>query len=218
MLETIAEPTLLGFSSGLACLAACGPVLLPWLAGAGSGLRDTAALLARFLAGRLLGYLVFACAAWTLGLALPLSARSNAFFFAGVHLALAAALFLFAVPARRPRPAACPGAARARRASPDGRFAFLAPLSLGFLTGLSLCPPFLVAGARAAQRPSLIGALGFFALFFAGTLAWFVPFVGSAALRRLPNVAPVARLAAAVVAAYYVYLGSVTLAGALVHA
>ena len=218
MMGTLAEPALLGFSSGLICLAACGPVLLPWLAGAGAGWRGTAALLTLFLAGRLLGYLGFAIVTWALGLALPLPARSNAVVYAVVHLGLAAALLLFAVPARRARPAPCPPArARWRGRAVAGRFGFLAPAVLGFLTGLNLCPPFVAAGVRAAERHSLMGALAYFALFFAGTLVWFLPFLGSAALRRLSGIGLVARLTAAVVAVYYVYLGTVTLGGALLH-
>jgi hypothetical protein len=216
MMTMLAEPALLGFSSGLVCLAACGPVLLPWLAATGSGWRGTTALLGQFLAGRFIGYLAFACVTWMLGLALPLPARSNAVVFGAVHLSLAAALLLFAVPVGRPRPPAC--AVRSRRVALAARLGFLAPLALGFLTGLNLCPPFIAAGVRAAQRHSLTGALAFFALFFVGTLVWFLPFVGSAALRRLTVIGPIARLTAAVVAAYYVYLGAITLGGVLLHA
>jgi hypothetical protein len=41
-------------------------------------------------------------------------------------------------------------------------------LALGFLTGINLCPPFLVAGLRAAQLEHLSAAL----LFFRMLLRW----------------------------------------------
>lgn len=217
-MNTLAEPALLGFSSGLVCLAACGPVLLPWLTAAGGGWRSTAALLALFLAGRLLGYCGFATAAWAIGLALPLPVRSNALMFAAVHLALATALLLFAVSARRVTVAGCPhGQAVSRRAALARRFRSLAPVVLGLLTGINLCPPFVAAGVRAAQRHNLPDALGFFLLFFAGTTIWFLPFVGVAALRRFSGIGVVARLTSAVVATYYGYIGAVALGGVLLH-
>ena len=219
VMGSLAEPALLGFSSGLMCLAACGPVLLPWLASEGAGLRGTGALLGQFLAGRLAGYLGFATAAWALGLALPLPAGANAALFGAVHLALAAALASYALSTMQPQPEACPGGLSATRSRAlAGRFRALGPAALGFLTGLNLCPPFLVAGVRAAQRHSLPGALEFFLLFFAGTLVWFLPFLGVGAVRRFTGIRAVARFTTALVAAYYGYLGVITLGGALLHA
>ena len=214
------EPLLLGFSSGLVCLAACGPVLLPWLAAEGAGWGGTAARLGQFLAGRLVGYLGFAAAAWTLGLALPAPLRAGAPALAAVHLALAAALRFFALAPRRAGSAPCLEARGPRRwrTRLARRLRWAGPATLGLLTGLNLCPPFVAAGVRAAQRASLPEALGFFLLFFAGTLVWFLPFAGVAALRRLTAVTPVARLTTALVAVYYGYLGTVTLGGVLVHA
>ena len=212
------EPLLLGFSSGLVCLVACGPVLLPWLAAEGAGWRGTAARLVEFLAGRLIGYLGFAAAAWALGLALPLPVRSSAVLLALVHLGLALALLLYALPRRHPRAAPClEVGGRSWRVGLARRLRSGGPAALGLLTGLNLCPPFVAAGLRAAQRASLTGALAFFLLFFAGTLVWFLPFAGVAALRRFTAAVPVARLTTALVAVYYGYLGTVTLGGVLVH-
>ena len=218
-MRSVAEPLLLGFSSGLLCLAACGPVLLPWLAAEGPGLRRTGVLLGQFLAGRLAGYLGFATAAWALGLVLPLPTGSNAMVFGAVHLALAATLALYVFSTPRARAAGCPGGFSApRRRALAGRLRALGPAALGFLTGLNLCPPFLVAGVRAAERHSLAGALEFFVLFFAGTVVWFLPFLGVGAVRRFSGLPVVARFTTILVAAYYAYLGAVTLGGALLHA
>jgi hypothetical protein len=217
MTGAIGEPLLLGFSSGLACLAACGPVLLPWLAAAGAGWgggpapgAGTPARLAGFLAGRLAGYLVFAVVAWALGLALPLAGGPAIVLAAIVDVALGAMLGVYAV--RPARPAArCGPAARWR---PRG----LGPVALGLFTGLNLCPPFVAATVRAAQAHSLPAALGFFALFFAGTLVWFLPFLGIGAVRRFTAVPAVARFTVGVVAVYYGGRGIVTLTGVLLHA
>ncbi len=208
-MPSIGEPLLLGFSSGLACLAACGPILLPWLAAAGAGWGGTTARLAGFLAGRLAGYLGFAVVAWALGLALPLAPRSGIVLAAVVDVALGAMLAFYAVRPVRP---VGPCGPMARR-TPRG----IGPVVLGLLTGLNLCPPFVAAAVRAAQTHSLPAALGFFALFFAGTLVWFLPFLGVGAVRRFTAVPTVARFTAGLVAVYYGGRGIVTLTGVLLH-
>ena len=212
------EPLLLGVSSGLVCLASCGPVLFPSLAAAGGGWRGTGALLGVFLAGRLAGYLAFAAVAWTLGLALPLPVRSGALVFGVVHLALAVSLLLFVLLPARSRTEPCSqGRVLGARLAVARRFRAFAPAVMGLLTGLNLCPPFVAAGVRAATSASLPAALGFFVLFFVGTTAWFLPFIGLAPVGRSAAAGIVARVTAIVVAAYYAYVGLVTLGGALVH-
>ena len=89
--------------------------------------------------------------------------------------------------------------------------------ALGFLTGLSLCPPFVVAGVRAAELHNLIAALLFFAVFFVGTSIWFVPFLGLGCVRRNEAVMTVARMTMVLIALYYFYLGSMLLIGRKVH-
>jgi|MudIll2142460700_1097286.scaffolds.fasta_scaffold394329_2 hypothetical protein len=211
------EPVLLGVSSGLVCLASCGPVLLPSLAAAGGGWRGTGALLGVFLAGRLTGYLAFATVAWTLGLALPLPVRSGALVFGAVHLALAVSLLLFVLPARSRTEPCSQGRVLGARLAVARRFRTLAPAVMGLVTGLNLCPPFVAAGVRAATSASLPAALGFFVLFFVGTTVWFLPFIGLAPMGRSAAAGTVARVTAVVVAAYYAYVGLVTLGGVLVH-
>ena len=61
------EALVLGLASGPACLAACGPVLVPSLLTERAGLRPHARYLSVFLAARLVGYLLFAVVAWEIG-------------------------------------------------------------------------------------------------------------------------------------------------------
>jgi sulfite exporter TauE/SafE len=206
-----AEAALLGLSSGPACLASCGPVVVPWLAAEGRGYGGTARRLAVFLSGRLAGYLVFAVLAWALGLALPMEPRPRVLVFGAVHLALAGTLAWFALVRRKSRLPLVSLEAKPR--APRST-----PAVLGLLTGLNLCPPFLAAAVRAAQCASLPAALGFFFLFFLGTLVWFPPLIFLGALRRAAVVATVARITVLLLAAYYAYLGVLSLGGFLLHA
>jgi len=205
-----AEAFILGIGSGPVCLASCGPVLLPWMAAESRDLRGNASLLARFLAGRLSGYLAFAVAAWAAGLALPADARLRMLVFGVANLALAVFLAYSALHPRR----ACnipvhPAGAllQIEPAPAHHRWQIPAAVSLGFLTGLNLCPPFVAAGLRATQLNSLPAALFFFALFFFGTAVWFAPTLAISPLRRHAAVPAVARIVMGVLAAYYLYLG-----------
>ncbi len=207
----IVEALLLGISSGPVCLASCSPVLLPVLA-ADRKPGGTGLLLAEFLGGRLAGYLGFACLAWLLGLSVPLQSGVRGLFYgiadAGIAVLLAAYGILHGrKPAMEKR---CP-AARARLFA--SRFGTFAPAFLGFATGLSLCPPFVAAGVRAAESRGLAGSLLFFGSFFVGTSIWFAPSLGIALLRRFQAVAVVARLMLFLLAAYYGYLALIVLGG-----
>jgi sulfite exporter TauE/SafE len=209
----VAEALALGFGSGPVCVASCGPVLLPWLGAEPRELGATGRLLAIFLSGRLAGYLAFAVVAWALGLTLPVDLRTRTLVFGLANFGLAALLgFSACFPRRR-----CPKASdeqppRLYQIGAADRFRPPTALTLGFLTGLNLCPPFVAASVRAAATHSLPGALAFFALFFAGTTVWFLPSLAVSSLRRFSAVPTVARMTMAALAIYYAYLGVVSVA------
>jgi len=206
------EALVLGFASGPVCLASCGPVLLPWMIAVPERPRALFGSLAMFMGGRLAGYMLFAAAAWTVGLSLPADGAVRALIFGLANLLLAA---LLAICAWAPRTLG-----RIRRGGSETPLLRIEPsvktrkpaaLVLGFLTGLNLCPPFVAAGVRAAEIPSLPGALFFFLAFFAGTAVWFLPALAVGPLSRIPAASTVARMVLGLMAAYYAYLGLVSL-------
>ena len=212
------EALLLGVSSGPVCLASCTPVLIPVLAAEQKSPRATGALLVQFLGGRLAGYLAFACLAWLLGLSLQLQPRAHALVYGLADLGLAIFLAGYAL-AMRTQPAAtcgqpCP-AARARLFAQ--RYRSFASVILGFVSGLTLCPPFVAAGIRAAESGGLAHSLLFFLCFFFGTSIWFAPSVGLGLLRRFAAVGTVARLTLFLLAGYYGYLALIVLGRVFIH-
>lgn len=209
-MSNVAEALALGFGSGPVCVASCGPVLLPWLGAEPRELRTTGRLLALFLGGRLAGYLAFAVVAWAAGLAIPFDARTRTLVFGLANFGLAALLGISAFFPRR-RCATVPDKRPTQlyQIGPADRFRTPAAVTLGFLTGLNLCPPFVTAGVRAAATHSLLGALGFFTLFFVGTAVWFLPSLAVSSLRRFSAVPTMARMTMAALAIYYAYLGVV---------
>ncbi len=213
-----AEALLLGLVTGPVCVASCGPVVVPWLLTQQQGFSIGARQLSFFLLARCTGYLAFAAVAWLAGATLQHQWSGHVWLFGAVQLLLAAALVLYAVgwPRRGCHPAAGSEAlvqieSRPRRPSLAGAG------TLGLLTGLSLCPPFLVAGVRAAQLAHLSLSLLFFAAFFMGTSAWFAPLLAFGFLRRSPAIEIVARMTACLLALYYGLLGVTALFARIAH-
>lgn len=160
-----------------------------------------------FLAARLAGYMLFAAAVWLVGSAIPRAWMGRSWLVGGVQLLLAVALVAYATgwPHRQCVAAKTAGSlvqiGEAQRSPRSGA------LALGFLTGINLCPPFLVAGVRAAQLGSLPAALLFFFCFFGGTAVWFLPFLSLGFVRRTPAIVTVARMVALLLACWYGFSG-----------
>lgn len=178
-----------------------------------------AAQLGIFVLARLAGYLVFAAVAWSVGRAFPATATTS-LVYGVAHLALGVIIAVYAI--GRWRLGRCAATAVTAPpalvtigagASPPKTWAML----FGFLTGLSLCPPFLVVGVRVMQFDELALALLFFTLFFLGTLAWFVPFLALGLMRWKEQAMFVARITLLLLALYYLYLGTVILAGRVIR-
>lgn len=210
------EALLLGLASGPACVASCGPVLVPSLLAERAGLRLNIHYLGLFLVTRLVGYLVFASIAWELGTLVALRAPTRSVTFALIHVLLAVVLIDYAYSAGRTCSHSCTDqklvsiGLRREHGVPGAAI-------LGFLTGVSLCPPFVAAGVRAAQAANVGSALLFFFMFFLGTSAWFVPFAGMCWVRRNEAVSAVARMAMVLIAFYYFIAGITILLGKNSH-
>lgn len=208
--RSAAEALMLGLATGPVCLASCGPVVLPWMLVQPQGVRVHARQMSIFLAARLAGYLLFAALIWPAGALVSRIWSERSWIFGGVQVLLAVGLLIYAAG----WPHARCGFARQKRSElvqlDEGRRQTRATgaIALGFLTGINLCPPFLVAGVRAAQLPALTDALGFFAIFFVGTAVWFMPFLSLGLVRRTPQFMTVARMAAVLLGCWYGFTGA----------
>lgn len=219
--QGISEALLLGLATGPVCLATCGPVVAPWMLAQPGGMRRQSRQLGLFLAARLVGYLAFAVAAWLVGSAVPRAWEGRGWPLAVVDLLLAAAMGSWALgwPRRK-----CGSRAEETLVqigqplgSPKIASQRVSALSLGFLTGINFCPPFLAAGVRAGQLNHLGSALVFFAAFFFGTVVWFAPMAALGLVRRTSAVLAVARMTALLLALWYAGLGILILVGEGLH-
>lgn len=212
----IGEALVLGLVSGPACVASCGPVLVPTLLAEHTGLRMNVRYLSAFLGMRLLGYLVFAAVAWQVGTLVSLQSSASPAIFSVIHILLAGVLLRYAYAVGKScshastQPELVMIGSAKKRGIPGAAV-------LGLLTGVSLCPPFVAAGVRAAEAASMAGALIFFSVFFVGTSIWFVPFAGMGWIRRNESVITVARMAMVLIAVYYLYIGLISLIGRYSH-
>jgi hypothetical protein len=206
------EALALGLASGPACIAACGPVLVPSLLAERAGWRPHVRYLTAFLGARLLGYLLFAAVAWELGTLASLLPGSRVLLMGAVNVSLAGVLLWYAHSARRVCGKSC-GDSMLVEIGAKKNSGAVGAAALGLLTGLSLCPPFVAAGVRAAQLGSVAAALLFFACFFVGTSAWFVPLAGMGCIVRNQAVITVARMTMVLISIYYLSLGIAMLLG-----
>ncbi len=166
--QFFAEGFVLGISSGATCVGSCAPFLLPYVLAEGeSKYSKSVLLLARFLLGRFLAYLLFGMAAgWLGGQIKPhLSQAVQNGTLAVASLFMIA--FAFSRTSGGGKICAWLAGAESKRRMP---FVF------GFLLGLNLCPPFLVGVARLAEIGSVWGGAIFFSAFFLATTIYIVPF------------------------------------------
>jgi sulfite exporter TauE/SafE len=205
---------LLGLASGTVCVAYCAPVLIPFFLGEGMKIRGNLRELVKFLFGRAAGYLVFGFLAWLFHEVVLTGTGFRQISVGVVYILLSLFLVGFGLQVNHEH---CGGRLShflSGKVPPWGQWLF--PIVLGFLTGLNLCPPFLLAFTAATDSGSLSGSLSFFLMFFLGTSLFFLPLPLVGAFNRLQILKVIGRLAAIVVAAYYFYSGILLLGGGLI--
>jgi sulfite exporter TauE/SafE len=192
---------LLGLSTGVYCLGACAPMLIPYiLSEDGSGAkRNTSStfgaslrILIEFSAGRLIAYVAFGVASGLVGFQMqgPVAKR-----IIGIALlAGAVMLLLYGISKNFPGTRLCSllgGKVHRCRI----------PFILGIITGVNICPPFVQAIAYTIGLGSVLKGVVLFLAFFTGTSLYLTPLVFSgfvAQVERLRSAAQIAVLFAAV--------------------
>ena len=200
---------LLGLANGTTCLAFCAPALIPFLMHEGQTVRQNLVTLIKFLGGRMGGYLVFGLLAWATGSLLLQAVGYQALLIGIAYMGLAVVLLLAVL--RRKAPAG--GCAFEGARATLYRWPAFLPIGMGFLAGLKICPPLLLAFADAASTGTLIGSLIFFLAFFVGTSIYFIPIPFLGVFRRVSALQIVGKFAAVIIALYYLYAGILLLAG-----
>jgi len=161
---SIAAGFFLGLSTGPVCLTTCFPVLFPFALSETSGPTKRARwlFLGRLLAGRFIAYMAT-------GILASIASRHlrGATTRLGLYawLCLSLLMIAYGAGARFGHAGLCSKAGQLRRG-------VMFPFFLGILTGLSVCPPFLLALSYLMEHAESItsGVLFFIAFFFATTI------------------------------------------------
>lgn len=200
----------LGLANGITCLATCAAVLIPLFLGEGRRVGENSRLLAKFLAGRLAGYLAFGLLAWTANWLVLHDPAARAIIFGAAYFILAGLMLAYGAGWLRLSCAVTPRDLRTRLGGRAWLRPWL-PVIFGLLTGVNLCPPLLLAFTNAALNGTLVGSLAFFTAFFLGTSIYLlpVPLVGvlRGNLQTGQALQTIGKMAAVMMACYYVYSG-----------
>jgi hypothetical protein len=202
---------LLGLANGSLCITYCAPVLIPYMLGEGKTVRQNACVLGQFLAGRLVGCLCFALLAWVTSLIILHNMAYRNVIFGVVYIGLALLLFIYSV--SKPRKICAVNSSKPFLEHVAAKWPTLLPVGLGLLTGLNICPPFLLIFTEAVNAESLMKSLFFFFMFFLGTSVYFLPIPLLGVLRSFPQVKTVGKMTAAIIALYYLYVGLTMIGG-----
>lgn len=201
----------LGLSNGTACLASCAPIMLPYLLGQGKSIRNNILGLVIFLSGRLSGYLCFGMLAWCIGRLFLNNPLIRSRFLGISFLVLGVMLIVYTRTGNTRKCGLNKTAHLLRRVmSLD---AWYYPFIFGLLTGINVCPPFLLVFTDALNTGSLLGSVMFFATFFVGTSLFFIPLPFLGAFETSPELKTVGQWALYLVAGYYLVKGIYCLGG-----
>jgi sulfite exporter TauE/SafE len=203
------EGLLLGISSGAVCLTYCAPVLVTYLLGEGKSTSRNFIPLGLFLSGRLAGYILFGILAWSANLLILKVESYREIIFGSAYIVLSCTLIFYAVTNLKTQ---CP-ASSYNKTNKEGihKKQVYYPLFLGFLTGINICPPFLLAFTGSAESSNLLNSILFFIMFFLGTTLYILPlsFLGFA--NKYEKLKLIAKFTAFFIAAYYIYTGAIML-------
>jgi sulfite exporter TauE/SafE len=205
------EAFMLGISTGAICVAYCAPVVVPYLLGEGCSAGRNFVLLAQFLAGRLVGYLLFGVLAWAIS---ETVLRQSSYSVLGIGMSyLFFSILLIFYGFFKKHDSCSPKSADGFFYKLKTKWPVALPLIAGFITGLSFCPPFFLALTAAAIKGSLAQSMFFFFLFFLGTSIFFIPLPLTGLLHRYRVLQFIGKAAAGCVGAYYLYSGIIMLIG-----
>lgn len=192
LFESLSAGLSLGLATGLTCLASCGPVYGVYILGEKRTGFQALWVILKLNAGRFIAYAMFGALIGQLGGVIPASVRTplvlSGYLFFSVYL------LLTVVRVRK----TCSGCQTGKLLKIT-RSAFL----LGFLTGFSICPAFLIAITSAFSTSGPISGMMLFIGFFAGTTVYMLPFAVFGLLTMKDWITKAARVIAVIVAIYF---------------
>ena len=183
---------LTGLSAGVFCLSWCVPVYFSVLSAEKRNFKQIWIVYLKFSIGRLIAYVLFGI---TVGY---FSEFINSYYFrlfaSFVLILLSFLLIGYALGLSIPKSKVC---SIYKKVQP--------PFLFGFLTGINICPPFLIAIFYVAQTGGVINGLLFFLGFFIGTAIYLAPVTFIGLLTKKDMFVKIARISAVLVGLIFLY-------------
>lgn len=198
--EAILSGFLLGLSTGPVCMGICLPVLMPFTIGNSSAHSENTSMykfLVKFLSGGFISYLAFGIGIGFLGSLVQRSILSRIGLI--VIIILAVLLIAYGLGIKFSHYGFCK---IAFKYSNSKKF----PLILGLLTGINLCPPFLLAIFYSFERSTVpIFGMVFFMAFFVSTSLFLLPILLIKYLPRGDYLVKIGQVSALIVGFFFIY-------------
>lgn len=199
---------ILGLSSGGYCLASCIPVFVPYILSENKKTKWNFICLSKFMLGRLLGYVLFALLAWITGNFIIRQSHYKEFIFALSYIFLSFTLIIYTF-SKSHRVCNIKYFSKFfNNSNKEKNFGTI--LLLGFLTGINVCPPFILAFSDAAFFSNVLSSILYFAAFFIGTAIYFmpIPFIG---VLKGKQIKLIGQMCSLVIGVFYMYSGIIML-------
>jgi sulfite exporter TauE/SafE len=198
----VGKALLLGLSTGLFCAGFCVPLVGPLLlSNENRSVRRSASRVGLFLAGRLVAYLLFGLVFGALGGALSRVWGIKAVLLPLVYATLGVMMIVYAVVQSFPHIGFC------RAVSPRIRSDWYLVI-IGFLAGINLCPPFLLAVTTVMDIGGALRGALFFLVFFLATSIYLLPLFFAGLVSRFSSVRFAGRVAAVLAGVYFLYFAA----------
>jgi len=204
ILALVGKALLLGLSTGLFCAGFCVPLVGPLLlADESRRVRRSVSRVLLFLGGRLVAYLLFGLVFGALGGILGRVWGIKTILLPLLYASLGVLMIVYAVVQSFPHIGFCRALGQPVR---SGWYLAL----VGFLAGINLCPPFLLAVTTVMDIGGALRGVLFFLVFFLATSVYLLPLFFAGLVSRFSSVRFAGRVAAVLAGLYFLYLAAST--------
>ena len=199
------EGILLGLSTGVVCLAYCGPVIIPYLLGENKNISKNFFIILLFLSGRFVSYMIFGLIAGISGKILIHPSMLTNLIVGISYIILSLLLIIYGFYQFKE---IC--LAKIKPGTSGGFFnkrPYFIPFYGGLISGLNICPPFLIAVTKAITTNNITDSLVFFFMFFIGTSIFFIPLPFLGIFKRQQVLRIIGKFAAILAGLIYLFKG-----------
>ncbi len=185
---------MLGLTTGHICLATCGPIYSSFLMQQNNTLSSYFRATLEISIGRFITYLLVGAIAGLVGSQFPVEYRD--YLTVTAYLLFSTFLIITVFRTRK-----CEGGCKLPAWN---RFTDY-PILLGIVTGINVCPSFLLAFSRSFSLSGPLAGMLFFAAFFIGTSIFMIPLSFVGMLGRKKTFRSIARIASVLVALWFTF-------------